>query len=163
MGRASTASPEQLLGVARITMESSEYCFLVTLGPTGPDARPMQPFAPEDDLTVRFGTGARSRKAREIGDDERVVLAYSDPAEVAYVVIRGTAHAETDPETRRRYWREQWRSLYPGGPEGDDYVVLRCVPERVELMNLTREVSASPYGVRPAVLVRAGEGWRLAE
>ncbi|HEX2729056.1 MAG TPA: pyridoxamine 5'-phosphate oxidase family protein, partial [Rubrobacteraceae bacterium] len=91
MEQTNTARPEQLLEAARITMEASEYCFLVTSGAVGADARLMQPFAPDEDLSVRFGTSPSSRKAREIRADDRVVLAYSDPTEIAYVVLKGTA------------------------------------------------------------------------
>ena len=156
------ANPEQLLEAARITMEASEYCFLVTSGAAGADVRLMQPFDPDGDLAVCFGTSPRSRKAREILADERVVLAYSDPTEVAYVVLKGTAALEDAPARKQRFWREEWRTFYPEGPEGDDYVLVRFVPDRVELMNFTREVTPPPYGLRPAVLARAGETWRLA-
>lgn len=158
-----TGKAEQLLGAARATMEASEYCFLITSGPEGADARLMQPFAPDEDLTVRFGTSKGSRKAREILAEGRAMVAYSDPTEVAYVVLKGTATLEGDPEQRRRYWREDWRTFYPGGPEDEDYVLIRFAPDRVELMNFTREVTPPPYGLRPAILAREGEAWRLAE
>lgn len=144
-------------------MEASEYCFLVTSGAAGADVRLMQPFTPDEHLTVRFGTSPRSRKAREIQADDRVVLAYADATEIAYVVLKGRAALESDPAQRRSYWREEWRAFYPEGPEGDDYVLIRFVPDRIELMNLTREVAPPPYGLRPAVVARAGETWRLAE
>lgn len=144
-------------------MEASEYCFLVTTSAPGVDARLMQPFAPDEDLTVRFGTSPRTRKAQEIQDDGRVVLAYSDSTEMAYVVLKGTAAVERDIEQRRRYWREEWRDLFAEGPEGGDYAIIRFVPERVELMNLSREVAPAPYGLRPAALARAGDTWSIAE
>jgi general stress protein 26 len=157
------ARPEQLLEAARITMEASAYCFLITSGAAEADARLMQPFVPDEDLTIRLGTSMRSRKVREIRDDDRVVLAYSDPTEVAYVVLKGTVALERDLDQKRRFWREEWRAFYPEGPEGEDYVLVRFVPDRVELMNFTREVTPPPYGLRPAVVERAGATWRLAE
>ena len=49
--------PEYLLEVAKATIRATAYCFLITLGDTGQaHARLMQPFAPEEDLTIWFGT-----------------------------------------------------------------------------------------------------------
>ncbi|HEX2729656.1 MAG TPA: hypothetical protein VHM16_07870, partial [Rubrobacteraceae bacterium] len=69
----------------------------------------------------------------------------------------------SDPAQKRRYWREEWRVFYTGGPEGEDYALVRFVPDRVEMMNFTREVTPPPYGLRPAVLERVGGVWTIAE
>lgn len=159
------ASARGLLEVVRFTIEGTRYCFLATVGEEGaPHLRTMQPFTTEDDLTIRFGTSRGSRKVREIRKNPGVVLGFLDSVEMAYVALYGPASLEEDVRLRRRYWRDEWEAFWSEGPESEDYVLVRFVPERIELMNLTREIAPEPYGLRPAVLVRGGGGaWEVEE
>ena len=62
--------------VARITIEPKDYCFLITQSESGrANARLMQPFKPEEDLTIWFGSSPRSRKVREIAAKRGMLLA----------------------------------------------------------------------------------------
>lgn len=57
---------EDWLEAARATMEGAEYCFLITVSESGgANARLMQPFKPEEDLTVWFGQSAVAEGARD--------------------------------------------------------------------------------------------------
>lgn len=87
-----------------------------------------------------------------------MTVTYEDAAEGAYVTLVGRARIARDVELRKKYWRRRWVRFWPEGPEGDDYVLIKFEPERVELMNTEREVGPDAL-TRPAVLVRAGEGW----
>ena len=150
------------LEVARATMEGVEYCFLITASESGEaNARLMQPFRPDEDLTIWFGASPRSRKVREIRANERATVAYEHPEEGAYVTLVGRATLERKEELRRKYWRRRWERYWPAGPEGEDYVLIRFVPERVELMSEAREVAPDPI-LKPAVLVREGKEWVVA-
>ena len=52
----------------------------------------MNPFPPEDDLTVWMATNSRSRKVREIRDNPNVCLYYADhQTATGSVAISGTA------------------------------------------------------------------------
>lgn len=161
---AQECTPEQLLEVARQTIESAGTCFLVTVGEEGlPSARVMAPFPPEADFTVWMGARPRSRKIREIAKDDRAVLGYSYAADGAYLSMAGKVVVEDDLEKRRRYWLEDFRAFWPDGPEGDDYILLRFVPTRMELMNVMRGVAADPTGLGPVVLVRRDDAWLIVE
>ena len=145
-------------------MRSAEYCFLITLSESGePHARLVQPFEPEQDLTIWVGTWKESRKVGEIQKDNRVTLAFHDKEDTAYVTLLGSAQLEKDIKKRRKYWRRDWIGFLPKGPEGDDYVLIRFIPSRIELMNFGRGILPKPYGLRPAVLVRSGESWVVAD
>src|SRR3974390_3074293 len=71
----------RLVAGAREIMAAQTYCALVTIDEEGrPQVRTMNPFPPEDDMTVWMATNTRSRKVREIRRDPRVALYYSDHA-----------------------------------------------------------------------------------
>jgi len=155
---------ERVLEAVRASLESVEYCFLITLGESGePHARLVQPFEPEEDLTLWVGTWVKSRKVQEIQRDSRVTLAFYDEEDTAYVTLKGSADIESGLENRKKYWREEWIGFLPEGPEGDDYVVIKFVPERIEMMSFGRGILPPPYGLRPAVLVRSADSWVVAD
>ena len=155
---------EQLLDAARATIKGSEYCFFVTIGSDGkPNARLMQPFEPEPDLTMWFGASPDSRKIKDLGLGNQVTLAFYDAAATAYLTVGGTATVVRDLEMRQKYWRVFWNDIYPGGPEGDDYVLLKVVPDRLEMMNFTKKTMSRPYGLSPTRLVQERGTWKISE
>ena len=156
-------TPQHLLDVTMTTIQAAEHCFLITLGQDGgPQARLMLPFPPEQNLTIWMGASPRSRKVRELRADPRATLGYDCAAEGAYVTLLGTASIEDDLALRRKYWRRRFVQFWPDGPEADDYVLIRFVPSRIELMNVAQEVVPEPYGLRAAVLVRRAREWVVA-
>jgi general stress protein 26 len=155
---------EYLLKVTRATMACAEHCFLITLDPSGrPQARLMLPFGPEEDLVVWMAASPASRKARELQADPRATLAYDCAGEGAYVTLLGAATVARDRDLCERYWRRRFIRFWPEGPEGDDYALIRFVPDRIELMNDQRGVMPEPTGLRAAALVCQDGAWLLAE
>lgn len=156
-------SATALLDVTRAVMDKAEFCFLITAGESGAfNARLMQPFGPEEELVLWFGASAASRKVQELARDDRATIAYELPAEGAYATLLGRATVERDAALRRRYWRESFAAFWPAGPADENYVVLRFVPERIEVMHIDQGVAPEPFGLRPAVLVREAGAWQLA-
>ncbi len=150
---------ENWLEVARATMESVDYCMLITVSESvGANARAMQPFQPEEDLTIWFAASPRSRKVREIGVDDRVTVTYENDAQGAYVTLLGRAQIVNDLALRKRYWRRRFVNFWPDGPEGEDYLLIKFVPHRVELMSTEHEIMPDAL-TQPAVLRREGETW----
>jgi general stress protein 26 len=153
-------TPEYLLEIARNTIEAVDYCFLITLSESGQaNARLVQHFKPEIDMTIWVGTSRRTRKVREICNNNRITVTFQDDREHAYVMVLGSASVETDLNHRQRHWHDDSIDFFPAGPRGDDYVVIKFVPSRIELMNFARSVTPAPFGLRPAVLVKAGDSW----
>ncbi|MFN8459693.1 MAG: pyridoxamine 5'-phosphate oxidase family protein, partial [Anaerolineae bacterium] len=100
---------EHLLEVAVATIKAAEYCFLITLSEAGQaNARLMQPFEPEPDLTIWFGASPTSRKVQEIRRASQVTLAYHYAQENAYAILSGSAQVVDDLSLKRKYWRESW-------------------------------------------------------
>jgi len=157
-------TPELVIEAAKKSIGSVDYCFLITLSESGqPHARLVQPFEAGQHLTIWVGTWAQSRKVGEIQKDSRVALAFYDEEDTAYVTLLGSAQIERDIKKRQKYWREDWIGFLPKGPEGDDYVLIKFVPSRIELMSFGHGILPRPYGLRPAVLVRSGDSWALAD
>ena len=150
-----------LLETARTTIKNAEYGFFVTAGESGPpNARLMQPYEPEKDLTIWLGASPRARKIRDLERDNRATLTFFDPTETGYVTLQGTAEVSTDLNLRKKHWRVYWNDFYPGGPESDDYVLIKFTPNRIELMNFAQKVMPQPYGLRPAILLLEGTSWK---
>lgn len=163
VGQEGELSEAKVLEAARETMEAARYCFLITVDDTGqPQARVMDPFLPDDDMTVWMGTNVHTRKVRQIRDDSRATLAYYDATSMGYVTLVGAALMVDDPEERRKYWKPDWEAFYPGGPSSDDYVLIEFSPSRIEVMSFAHDVMGSGvFG--PAVLDREPSGWALEQ
>ena len=147
------------LEAAEAIIASVEYCFLITQGDSGwANARQMQPFPPEENMTIWFGASPRSRKIREIEQNNRVTVAYDNPEEGAYVTLLGHAYIVRDPDVMRAHWRRRWMRYWPDGPAGDDFILIRFEPCRIELMSEARQVAPDPL-TQPAVLLRSGITW----
>ena len=85
-------SNTKLISAAREIISAAGTCALITLDEEGrPRVRAMDPFSPEDDFTVWFGTNSNSRKVKQINKDPRVTLFYLDSDASGYVMIHGLA------------------------------------------------------------------------
>ncbi len=155
-------SVEQLLGIARDIMTTVQYCVLITLDETGQaNARLMQPFPPEPDLTLWFGTSPRSRKALNIRRNPHITVLYQDTTNNAYLTLQGTSRLVDDLDQRRAHWFEGWKVFWPDGPEGDDYLLIAFTPTRLELMSFAQNVTPQPFGLLPVELERQNDNWTL--
>lgn len=153
-------SLEKLLSLVMETVTTAEYCFLNTLDAASRiNTRLMQPFAPDAELTIRMGASPASRKVRDVQQHPQVTLAFLDATQIGYVTLSGSATIETGLELRQRYWRDEWQAFFPSGPAGDDYLLITFVPDRIEVISFVRQVTPSPFGLQPAVLVRSGATW----
>ena len=147
--------------MAQTTAERTPYCFLVTASPSPwPTARWVEPIV-EDDFHFYLGTHPESRKVAEITSNPAVTLAFGNEREHANLVVYGTAMVHHELSIRQRYWKNAWRMFFPQGPEGDDYCVIKVQTEKIELLSFSRNVIPEPFGLRPVVLEREGQGWKM--
>ncbi|MGD8817889.1 MAG: pyridoxamine 5'-phosphate oxidase family protein [Acidobacteriota bacterium] len=155
MGEQQTEQPSRaaVIAAAKDIMNAAAVCALVTIGPDGaPQARMMDAFAPEDDLTVWMGTNRNTRKVAELRSDDRATLVYFDRDDPGYATLIGRVRIIDDPQEKRARWKDAWRDYYPGGPEGETYLLLQFVPERLEVVSVEHDIAAAPLAWKPAIV-----------
>jgi len=145
-------SREFLLKEAKDIMINSGTCTLITLDSAGvPRARIMDPFAPEDDLSVWFGTNSKSRKVDQIKKDSRVSIYYFDAETTDYVLIHGNAQLVNDQQEKENRWKEKWNDFYPNRSEG--YLLIKVAPIWMEILSTSRGIYGDAITWKPPTLI----------
>ena len=131
-------------------MKASRYCALVTLGEDGqPQARTVDAFEPDNDMTVWIGTNPVTRKVQQIRKDPRVTLYYFDPAGPGYVTLLGRAEIVDDAAAKAAHWKEDWTRYYRDKNRGSDYVLIKVAPRTLELVSYAHRLLNDPETWRP--------------
>jgi general stress protein 26 len=142
-----------LIAAAAELMREARYCALVTLDAQGsPQAREMDPFPAEADLTVWLGTNLKTRKIGEIRREPRVVLYYQAPGGTGYVTLRGRASVVADAVEKAKRFKPEWKAFYKDEHRGADYALIRVTPERLEIVSAKHGIATAPDAWAPAVL-----------
>lgn len=100
----------------------------------------------DDDLTIRFGTFADSRKVSQINNNKEVHLTCGvlDPIEMRpYYQIQGRAEVVLDPVEKEAFWNPALASYFKASDD-PDYAVVVIKPYRIELY--------TPPALQPEVL-----------
>jgi len=130
---------DTLITAAKEIMSTTRYCALITLDEEGhPQVRTMDPFLPDEDVVVWLGTNSNSRKVKEIRNDSRITLYYEAPNGAGYVVIKGRAYLVDDPETKIKYWKDEWTPYY--SEEKDSYILIKVIPAKLEIIDYKRGI-----------------------
>jgi general stress protein 26 len=151
--RPDTLSRAQVVAVARDIMQAARYCTFITIGPGGqPDARIVDPFLPDSELTIWIATNPLTRKVQDIQRDPRIALLYFNPATFEYVTVLGTAALDTDSLDKAGHWKPEWAGLYRDQNHGADYLLLRIRPTRFEVVSARRGLRNDPRTWRPVIV-----------
>lgn len=127
-------SRDTLILTAREIMGTARYCALITLDSRGrAHARTMDPFPPEENMLIWFGTNPKSRKVAEIRRNNRVTLYYFDREGPAYVTISGVARLVNDPKEKARRWKDEWKAFYPDREKG--YLLIAVTAQELEIVS----------------------------
>lgn len=146
----SAQNRSRVLVAAQQLMQRSRYCTFVTLGRDGhPQARIVDPFAPERDMTIWIATNPLTRKVEEIKRDPRVTLLYFDSAGPGYVTMLAKAELVSDPAEKARHWKDDWVAFYADKNRGADFALIRCKPIRLELVSYAHGLLNDPKTWRP--------------
>ena len=151
-GRMAQGGPDRatVLKVAREVMQQARYCDMVTIGEDGqPQARVIDAFPPEADMTIWIATNPLSRKVAQIRKDPRVTLLYFSPSAMAYVTVIGRAALVTNPAEKAKRWKEDWAAFYKDRNHGEDYVLIRVTPVRLEIVSYGHGLLNDPASWRP--------------
>jgi len=152
---------DDLLKIVRATLRDHTFGFLSTLGRDRVHTRLVEHLAVDDDLGVWLGTSPRSRKVAQVAARPEVTYAVEDREGVGAVTLQARTRIVIGERERTARWRDDLAPFFPGGPRGDDFVLLALRPYRVEVMSFAQGVHPEPYGLVPAVAAWDGEGWRI--
>ena len=134
---------DSLIHAARDIIEATRYCALITTDSTGEiHVRTMDPFAPENEMVIWFGTNKFSRKVTDIKMNPGVIIYYAHPQGAGYVVISGRAQIVEDTEEKSKRWKEEWTQYYPDREK--NYTLIKVVPQKMEVINYSVGIGNDP-------------------
>lgn len=125
---------DSILMAAREIIGAQKYCALVTIDSSGrANIRTMNPFPPENDMTIWMATNSRSRKVKEIRNNPNVVLYYANHAQaIGYVAISGKAILIDEMEEKLQRKRDYWTQAFP---DWKYLILIKVIPEKLEVIN----------------------------
>lgn len=142
---------QHLIAAAKEIISAAGTCALITVDEEGvPRVRAMDPFAPEENLTIWFGTNSRSRKVDQIKKNPGVTLYYLDSDASGYVIVQGVARLVNDPKEKEKRWKAEWEDFYPDKTK--DYLLIEVTPLWMEVLSPPRGISADPLTWQPPIV-----------
>lgn len=145
--RSRPASPTRsaVIAAAADIILKAHYCTFVTIDGDGqPQARIVDPLAPDASFTIWVATNPLTRKVSQIRRNPRVTLSCFDAASSSYVTLLGRAALVTDIAEKERHWKDDWSRIYPNGAAGSDVVLIRITPARLEIVSESRGMVGDP-------------------
>jgi general stress protein 26 len=113
-------------------LKDFDTAMLVTHGSEMPfNVRPMAIAQVELNCDVWFFTGRSSAKAREIQNDQEVLIVCQDGMS-RYIALHASAKLIFDPNKSAELWRESYRSWFPAGVDDPDLVLIRAQARHAE-------------------------------
>lgn len=150
---AAPADPALVRRAAREIAAAARFCTLSTVGVDGLlQARVMDVFPIDADLVAWMGTHKGTRKVAELARDPRATLSCFDPKGPGYVTFAGRAERVTDPAALATRFKPEWAPFYEGGAQSADYLLLKLVPRRVEVVSHLHGLASGPRAWRPEIL-----------
>lgn len=146
-------SRSEILAGGRDIIQKAGYCSFITAGEDGhPQARIVDPLGPDESFTFYIATNPLTRKVDQIRRDPRVTLLCFDAATSSYTTVLAKAAIVTDAEQKARHWKASWTPFYPGGAKGDEVVLIRLTPSRMEVVSEARGLTSDPKTWLPLVV-----------
>ena len=138
-------SRAEIITAARDVVDKAHFCTFVTIGEDGhPQARLVDPLAPDTGFTIWIATNPLTRKVGQIRRDPRVTLLCFETATSSYVTVLGRAALVADVAEKQAHWKSDWTRIYPTGPRGSDSVLIRMTPIRLEIVSESRGMVGEP-------------------
>jgi general stress protein 26 len=115
-------------------------------------ARPMGNNQKEPSGELLFLTHASAHKALEIGEDDRVSVAFSDPGSQTYVSVSGTGRLLRDRAKAEKIWSSWAKVWFPDGLDDPDLAVLSVEIEKAEYWDSPSSAFVLLYGLATQAL-----------
>ncbi len=113
--------------------------------------RVMDPFPPESDFIVWFGTNPKSRKVSQIKKNPNVTLYYLEKDASGYVVIHGIAQLVNDQKEKEKRWKNEWDAFYPN--KSESYLLIKVSPISMEVISYKHGIVGDSLTWQPPFVV----------
>ena len=146
-------SLQQKIKIAALEIMSAvKTCALITLDDDNrAKVRAMDPFLPESDFTVWFGTNPNSRKVAQIKKNPKVTLYYLENESNGYVMIQGTAELINLQEEKNKRWKPEWEAFYTNKKE--DYLLIKVTPNWMEVVSYAHNLVGDTISWEPPIVI----------
>jgi general stress protein 26 len=110
-------------------------------------ARPMGNHQGDFSDELLFLTYGAAHKAIEVGKDDRVAVAFSDPGSQTYISVSGRATLTTDRAKAEKIWSPWAKVWFPDGLDTPDLAVLSVTIEKAEYWDSPSGTFVLLYGL----------------
>ena len=131
------------------TVKSSSEAFVAVLDEEGfPHVSQRSLIYPESSLSLYFSSDRNGNLHRRIASDGKTGLCFYHTRD--NITLTGRTVEITDREEKKKHWLDWFINHYPGGPEGNGFVLFRFTTERLSLwvdgnlLHLDRKEIAAP-------------------
>ncbi|MDR0244895.1 MAG: pyridoxamine 5'-phosphate oxidase family protein [Burkholderia sp.] len=151
---------DQLFQQAHEIVSNCALCFVSSNDASGQiNSRVVEILEIGNDLTIRFMTDSRTRKAMEISRGRAISLSFLSMADRGYVTIGAVPVVSADTALKQRIWKESLFTWFPNGPDDPYVIAVTCVPAWVELWSRMRGIAPDPLGLNSVRLIQKDGGW----
>jgi general stress protein 26 len=147
IGTASVVQPTRVAVIAAATdiIQKAHFCSFVSIDANGqPQARVVDPIAPDANFTIWFATNPLTRKVDQVRRNPKVTMLCFDAASTSYVTVLGRAELVSDVAEKQRHWKADWAAIYPSGAKSDEVVLIKITPSRLEIVSDARGMIGDP-------------------
>ncbi|WP_374692793.1 pyridoxamine 5'-phosphate oxidase family protein [Burkholderia sp. SCN-KJ] len=153
--------PSQLLQHAHEIVSNCAFCFVSSIDASGQiNSRVVEILEIGADLSIRFMTDSRTRKAHEIRQGSTISLSFLSMTDRGYVTMGTIPTVSAETMLKQRIWRESLRTWFPNGPGDPHVVTVTCEPNWIELWCCMRGVAPAPLGLNSVRLTRKDRNWQ---
>ena len=140
---------QKVLDVAKGIISRAYFGTLITMNKQGEaKARLMEPFAPEKHFVIYLATNPKSRKVREITQNNQATLHYVDAPRTGYVSLYGKIYIENNDSVKQSHWKKGWEQFYPN--KTDAYMLLKFVPNYLEVISIRDSLNGDATDWKPS-------------
>lgn len=152
----------QLFQQAYEMVGNCAFCFVSSNDASGQiNSRVVEILGVGSDLTIRFMTDSRTRKASEIAQGKTISLSFLSMVDRGYVTIGAIPRISADTALKQSIWKESLRTWFPNGPDDPHVITVTCEPAWVELWSVMRGVAPAPLGLNSVRLEKRNDGWHV--
>ena len=140
---------------------SLPVAMVTTTGSLGmPTSRPLTTRQFDDDGVLWFFVSSEGTLARDVEQNPRVNVNYSDPARGIYVAISGYARLVYDPERIFALWDDRLETWFGQGPLDPSLALLRIDVDRAEYWDEHSRGVIRMLALASAALGREPRSWQ---